>query len=334
MRHTSVIVSILIPVKNTSQFLRECLDSIVNQSFTKWELIAIDDHSEDRSLEILKSYSHNDERIKVLANEGNGIIPALRLAYKYASGQYITRMDSDDIMAPRKLELMERQLQLKGEGHLAIGLVEYFSENNLGEGYQKYATWLNDLTMTNSNFSDIYKECSIPSPCWMVHREDLDAAGAFANDAYPEDYDLAFRFKKAGLKIAGVHQVLHRWRDYETRTSRTNEHYADNRFSILKVMHFLDQDRDEFTNLILWGAGKKGKQIAKLLIERNAVFTWVTNNPKKIGKDIYSATLQKVPAIFDFDKAQIIVAVSSPNDLNEIHKFQVENDHHQYFMFC
>lgn len=327
-------ISILMPVKNTGKYLKECLDSIFNQTFKKWELIAVDDGSSDDSLEILKACENDDNRIMVFTNNGSGIIDALRHAYSKSSGNYITRMDSDDVMMPEKLQLMVQQLQTNGKGFLAVGLVEYFSEDKLGEGYQKYTSWLNHLTRKNSNFSDIYKECSIPSPCWMVIREDLDVAGAFASDIYPEDYDLAFRFRKTGMKISGVNKVLHRWRDYSMRTSRTHEHYSDNRFARLKVMHFISQDRDENKDLILWGAGKKGKQIAKLLTERDVKFIWVTNNPKKIGRHIYNILLEDVSTLDQFKNAQIIIVVSSPNDQNEIRNIQFKYGQNEFYEFC
>src|SRR5690606_10347489 len=131
---------------------------------------------------------------KVFKNLGNGIIDALKLGFKNSSGHFITRMDSDDVMAPNKLQRMCQDLLTHGKGHLALGLVSYFCEGELGEGYQNYEKWLNTLTRSGTNYTDIYKECVIPSPCWMVHRDDLMACGSFESTTYPEDYDLAFRF--------------------------------------------------------------------------------------------------------------------------------------------
>jgi len=91
------------PVKNTATFLKTCLNSILQQTELYWELIAIDDHSTDTTWQILQDFAKKDKRIKVLQNNGKGIIDALRLAYKNSQGQLITRMDSDDIMRPEKL---------------------------------------------------------------------------------------------------------------------------------------------------------------------------------------------------------------------------------------
>ena len=155
------IVSILMPVKNTEKYLMACLHSILNQTYEDWELIAVDDHSSDNSRAILEQVkdSDNKNRIKVFRNKGTGIIAALRTAYAQATGKYITRMDSDDIMTNSKLELLTRRLEQTGPAHIVTALVEYFNDKGtiVGEGYRKYAAWLNHLTSTESNYSEIYK---------------------------------------------------------------------------------------------------------------------------------------------------------------------------------
>src|SRR5690606_1202495 len=249
------MVSIIMPVKNTSVYLLECIQSIINQTNKNWELIAVDDHSTDDSKAILHKYAANDARIKVLENTAKGIIPALQLAYSKSSGEFITRMDSDDIMVPEKLATQKQQLLQHGNNHIALGLVKYFSDNEMGEGYLKYENWLNELTKNGSNFSDIYKECVIASPCWMVYKTDFEKCGGFDSNIYPEDYDLTFRFYKNGLKCLPSNQLLHLWRDYPERTSRNHEHYAYNSFIELKVHHFLNIDYRINKKLLVWGAG-------------------------------------------------------------------------------
>ena len=156
----NTLVSILIPFKNTASFLPECIQSILEQQHQNWEVLAVDDHSTDNSWDIMVSYQEKDSRIKVFANNGEGIIAALRLAYLNSKGEFITRMDSDDIMAPQKLLVMLGSLIQQGMGHLAVGQVRYFSERGISNGYKRYEHWLNQLTETGSNYSEIYKEYS------------------------------------------------------------------------------------------------------------------------------------------------------------------------------
>ncbi len=321
------LISILMPVKNTEDFLEDCLDSILQQEETSWELLVTDDHSTDHSFSILKKYAKKDSRIKVFKNEGQGIINALRTSYKNATGHFITRMDSDDKMASQKLKKLRLALENKGKGHIALGFVEYFSENALGEGYKKYADWLNQLSLNENNFSDIYKECVIPSPCWMIHKVDFEKCNAFHSDIYPEDYDLCFRFYKNDLKIISCKETLHYWRDHSSRASRNDPNYSDNRFTNIKVDYFLRIDHNKNKILFLWGAGKKGKKIAQKLIENKIAFRWVCNNPKKIGKDIYGIILEDENTILKTKSFQVIVSVSSPDENKKIrHKFKNNND--------
>ena len=88
--------SILVPVYNVEKYLSECLDSIINQSFTDFELICINDGSTDKSLEILQDCSKRDSRIKIFTKKNQGLLWARRDAIKIASGEYILFIDSDD----------------------------------------------------------------------------------------------------------------------------------------------------------------------------------------------------------------------------------------------
>lgn len=333
----SPLISILIPFKNTESYLGDCLDSVVKQSYTNWELLIVDDNSTDRSYNLVQNYSNTENRIRLFRNEGFGIIEALKTVYKHAKGTLITRMDSDDLMASNKLDQMQQSLLTHGEGHLALGHVRYFSEKGIGNGYKRYETWLNSLTSKGTNFDEIYKECVIPSPCWMVYKTDFDRCGGCDPNTYPEDYDLAFRFYKQGLKCIASNEVLHHWRDYDIRTSRVDPHYAENSFLELKVNYFLELSHNKEKTIVIWGAGHKGKRVAQLLIEKNIPFEWVCDNPKKIGKDIYSHLLKPFEFLNSIKTYQSIVTVANPEAQLEIkHYFETHNKvpMKDYFFFC
>lgn len=331
------LISILTPFKNSSPFLLPYLESILSQTYSNWELIIVHDNSVDNSYDLVVPYAQREDRIKLIKNQGNGIIDALKLAFKNSNGQYITRMDGDDLMVPEKLEMMHQDLKTHGNGHIALGLVNYFCDGQLGEGYQNYESWLNGLTKLGTNYSEIYKECPIPSPCWMVSRNDLIKCGGFENDIYPEDYDLAFRFYKHGIICLPSNQVLHHWRDYHNRTSRIDEHYADNHFLKLKLHYFLELDYNSNRPLVLWGAGFKGKFYAKILKRNKVPFIWICNNPKKIGKHIYKIKLHDVSALKQYQKPHVIVTVANKTSQKRItaiienHRLTKAKD---YFFFC
>ncbi|NND15896.1 MAG: glycosyltransferase [Eudoraea sp.] len=333
----SPLISILMPFKNTATYLPACLDSICKQSYSNWELCAVDDHSSDSSSSMLKKYAQKDERIKVEINPGTGIIPALRQAMQMSTGDLISRMDSDDIMSEDKLKILASGLLRHGPGHLAVGGVRYFSDRGISDGYARYERWLNDLTAVGENFSEMYKECVIPSPCWMTYREDLIKSGAFEPDRYPEDYDLAFRFYRSGLKCIPCSDILHYWRDYDERTSRNHEHYAQNYFLSIKLHYFLELHHKPQRPLTLWGAGSKGKEIAQDLSSRNVHFHWLCDNPKKIGKKIYGIPLMHFSEIEKLEHPQCIITVANEDAQKEIREFLGKREFSEmldYFFFC
>ena len=330
-------ISILIPAKNAGKYLHDCLNSIIEQTETDWECIVVNDNSMDDTLSIFEEFAEKDKRFTVFSNPKRGVITALQLAYANCSGELIHRMDADDIMPRHKLATLNALLVENGKGHVATGKVEYFSETTLGDGYKRYEAWLNRLTETGSNFSELYRECVIASPCWMVYREDFEKCGGFNSDIYPEDYDLVFRFYEADLKCLPCSEILHLWRDYSVRSSRTSDLYADNRFLNIKCFYFLKLNFEESRPLIIWGAGRKGKAIAQYLIKEKVTFHWLCNNPKKIGKDIYGVLMQSETALQNFDNPQVIVAVA-----NDEEQAALKNNFHQknmetmrdYFFFC
>jgi glycosyltransferase involved in cell wall biosynthesis len=331
------LISILIPFKNTEDFLGECLNSIISQTYTNWELLIIDDHSTDNSYRFVENYTKKDSRIILLKNEGSGIINALKLAFSHATGDYITRMDSDDIMANIKLETLLNNLLQNKKNHIATGLVSYFSAEGISDGYRKYEQWLNSLTTNGTNYTEIYKECVIPSPCWMIHRDNLLAIDAFNPTRYPEDYDLTFRFYQANYKVIACDKVLHHWRDYGTRASRTDANYAVNSFIDIKLHYFLKLDYNTARPLVIWGAGTKGKTIAKKLAALNIPFHWVCDNVKKIGKHIYNVQMKPFQHLETLEHPQTIVSVANSSEqaiikayLARLNKEAMQD----YFFFC
>lgn len=303
-------ISILMPAKNAEPYLSECLESIIRQTESHWELIVTDDHSTDRTRETALNYAAKDSRIKVLNNKGKGIIDALKTGFQNCSGNFITRMDADDLMNENKLFHMKTQLLQHGKGHVATSLVKYFSANGINDGYLKYETWLNALTRVGNNFDERYKECVIPSPSWMLYREDFIKLGRFDRLSYPEDYSLTFEMYKNDLNVIPCDKVLHYWRDHEERASRNDPNYADNRFLPLKINYFLDVDYAPEKELVVWGAGKKAKSIVKLLLKKQIPLSWVCNNPKKWGKEIYSIKIQSTKAFTWSSEQQVIACFS------------------------
>ena len=89
-------VSIIVPVYNAQRTLRRCIDSVLNQTFSDFELLLVDDGSKDESGEICDSYALRDERVKVFHIENSGVSAARNVALDRARGEYLQFLDSDD----------------------------------------------------------------------------------------------------------------------------------------------------------------------------------------------------------------------------------------------
>ena len=98
------LLSVIVPVYNAQQYLRDCLDSILSQTFTDFELICVNDGSEDCSLQILKEYEQRDKRVVVFDQHNRGAASARNLGLQNSKGQYITFVDSDDCLETKAYE--------------------------------------------------------------------------------------------------------------------------------------------------------------------------------------------------------------------------------------
>ena len=103
--------SILIPIYNVEDYLEECLNSAINQTFSDFEIICVEDGSKDKSPEILEKFAKKDKRIKVIKHDGNkGLLAGRVTAVNAAKGDYFVFLDSDDSLKPEMLEVFDREI--------------------------------------------------------------------------------------------------------------------------------------------------------------------------------------------------------------------------------
>ena len=95
---TNPLISIIVPVYNVEKYLRPCLDSILSQTYTKWEAILVDDGSKDNSGMICDEYANKDNRIRVIHKENGGVSSARNIGIEMSKGKWITFVDADDML--------------------------------------------------------------------------------------------------------------------------------------------------------------------------------------------------------------------------------------------
>lgn len=322
----SPLISIVMPIYNASPYLIECINSIREQSYQNWELIAVDDFSTDNSPEILNDFTIDDARIKAYSNDHKGIIPALKKAESKACGELLSRMDADDVMPQDKLERLLNGFRSHKNAELVTGKVRYIScGKHLHDGYKKYAMWLNSIIDSGDFVTDRYKECVIASPNWLIKRDTLTSIGGICSNIYPEDYDFTMRVLLNEISIMGVDSITHIWRDHPDRTSRNSETYSDNSFTELKCLFFKQMDYNPDLPPVLWGAGKRAKQIAKEFNALGIRFHWICNNTKKAGHKVYGQFIYYYEEFSFTPNQQVIIATTldRASILNYCHKRQL-----------
>lgn len=209
------LVSIIMPVYNASKFLEEAIDSVINQTYKKWELIAVDDGSKDNSLEILKKYAKKYPQIRVFHNKKNlGVGKTTNYALSKAKGRFIARFDSDDYMPSYRLEKQVNYLLTHKNTVVVGGQVELMNEEGLKIGMKNFPT------SHKAIYEGLFTFITIQQPSMMVNKSLLPNGFVWYNDnaKTAEEVDLFFRLFKYG-NFANLRSVLLRYRQYPTSTS-------------------------------------------------------------------------------------------------------------------
>jgi glycosyltransferase involved in cell wall biosynthesis len=278
-------VSVLLPCFNSAATLPEALESLAAQTLEDFEIVAVDDGSSDRSLEILQAWAQRDGRIRTLEQPHRGILPALNAGLAACKAPYVARMDADDRARPRRLERQVAYLDAHAEVAVVSCLVRAFPEEGVRQGFTVYLQWLNSLVSCEEIARQIFIESPLPHPSVTFRKDWVRRAGGYQERGWPEDYDLWLRLHLAGARFAKVPEVLLEWRESPARLTRTDSRYSLENFLRAKA-HYLALGplvgRDA---TIIWGAGMMGRRLSKLLLREGACLAaFVDIDPRKIGR--------------------------------------------------
>ncbi len=284
MSHTPII-SVLLPIYNAADTLDQAIRSLVRQTFDDFEVIAVDDGSDDESPSILRRWAKRNRRIKPVFHERVGLIGVLNAGLERAGGELVARMDADDVSHPKRFERQVALMRAHPELSVAGCLVRSFPKHSVREGFRIYEAWLNSLIAHEDMVREIYIESPLAHPSTMMRRTELIELGGYEDHGWPEDYDLWLRYHLAGGRFAKVPEALYFWREHEDRLSRTDPRYAVERFLRAKA-HYLAQGPLKGTeSVIVWGAGQTGRRLSKhLLREGVRIAAFVDVDSKKIGR--------------------------------------------------
>jgi glycosyltransferase involved in cell wall biosynthesis len=206
-------VSVLLPVYNSARFLGPALDSILDQTFADFELIALDGGSSDGSVALLQAAAARDARVLVLVEPGLALIESLNLGLSRARAPLIARMDADDIARPDRLAKQYAFLQRHPDIVAVSGAVDIIDEAG------RYAETFVFPTLPAAVAEELPFRPVVVHPAVMMRADAVRPLGYRPIARYAEDYDLWLRLVEVG-PIANLPDVLLSYRMHAGNASR------------------------------------------------------------------------------------------------------------------
>jgi glycosyltransferase involved in cell wall biosynthesis len=205
------------PVHNGERFLAEAVESILTQTFEDFEFILVDDGSTDASLQILQQYAKRDRRIRLISRENRGLIATLNEMLEIANGEFLARMDADDISTPTRFARQVEFLQANPEVVCVGGSFEIIDPKG---------RTVSLATMPESNEEIQRRLLSgstiINHPCAMIRRTAMLKIGGYdATMVTVEDLDMLLRLGEIGM-LANLKDVVLKYRFHMESVSAKN----------------------------------------------------------------------------------------------------------------
>jgi glycosyltransferase involved in cell wall biosynthesis len=288
------LMTVLMPVYNAERFLREAMDSILQQTFADFEFLIIDDGSTDTSIDIIQSY--NDPRIRLVRNEKNiGISATLNKGIELASAELIARMDADDISYPERLKKQYEYMRSHPDCGMLSTWARVITHDKKFVRLERYRS--------NFYYYNLTFECWIYHPTIVFTKTAVKDAGMYSMP-YSEDYDLFWQIARR-YKIANLTEPLVDYRlsptslntvlkkdEYdnanEQNVLRNIRFYMGSDFTIKK--EYLEALRHNFIPILKSGKISDIKECLRILNEISAKILGtpnVNNDPASIKGAIY-----------------------------------------------
>ncbi len=244
---TEELVSIITPTYNCAKFIARTIDSVLAQTYKNWEMIIVDDRSQDNTREIVEEYMKNEPRIQYhLLDENSGAAVARTTAMKLAGGYYMAFLDSDDIWLPDKLE---RQITWMRENNYAFSCTAYEQidedDNSLGRVIK---------TVKRTNYNRLLLDCPVGNSSVVY---DVEKMGKFEvpNIRKRNDDALWLQMLKKEKYIWGMPDVLMKYRIRKNSIS-------SNKFKVIKYHWILYREIEHLSvvrsafHICCWGVIK------------------------------------------------------------------------------
>lgn len=220
-------ISIVLPVYNGAEYLAESIESIINQTYTNWELIIVNDCSIDDSLIIASDYASKDDRIKLLSNKENLKLPkTLNVGFEHASGTYFTWTSDDNKYKPDALRIMVESLERNPDAVMVYA--NYTCIDSKGTR----------IVCVNKKASRYIFTDNVIGACFLYTAEAAKKVGGYdANLFLAEDYDYWIRLYQIG-KVLHIEDNLYYYRIHGKSLTETKKKYVDEQTYKVLDKHF------------------------------------------------------------------------------------------------
>lgn len=209
-------ISVILPVFNAEEFVAESMQSILNQTFEDFELLVINDGSTDRSKDIILSFQ--DKRIKYIDNRNNqGLIRTLNKGLYFAKGEFIARMDADDLCKANRFEKQVDFFRQDNEVDI-LGAYQYVINEN---------RYINHKKTNEENRIHLLLEPPVAHSSVLVKRNKLHKSNLYydKNAIYAEDYKLWIDASLSGLSIKNIDEYLCGYRFHQNQISNKHSEF-------------------------------------------------------------------------------------------------------------
>lgn len=261
------LISVVLPFYN-APFLKEAVDSILNQSYSNFELILVDNGSTDQSTDIAKIFSKH-HKVRLVNEPQRGVVYAANKGIELAQGEFIARMDADDISKLNRLEVQINRFLRNPLLGVVSGLVEYMGPKE-NEGFIQYVNWLNTIKSSEEIKQNQFVEFPLANPSLMIKREMFEKYGMYQEGDLPEDYEFFLRMQSGNVDMEKVNESILIWRDTESRLTRTDRRYSQDAFFRVKAKYlakWLAINNPFHPNIYIWGAGRLSRRRSDYLLE-------------------------------------------------------------------
>ena len=214
-------VSIIVPVYQVENYLHKCVDSILAQTFTDFELILVDDGSKDRSGQICDEYAEMDERVKVIHKENSGPSDTRNRGIEQAAGNYFMFVDSDDYIAPTMVECLYQSI-LKENADIAACNFLYSFEDDRNQDFSTNIQWevVSGAEIFYNRKND--RSCGYWTVVWnKLYKSKVFGKLRFRAGKYYEDEFWANDIYQMDIKMVTIPECLYYYRQHGNNSMKT-----------------------------------------------------------------------------------------------------------------